>query len=82
MELLEDTTQFDYSVIFTTDYSTITTSVAIWLDDNTGNLSEEARTKAIEAAEASLLSELNLRPHYCDVKVMLDTYEGQIEVGN
>lgn len=81
MELLENTTVFDYSVTFTTNYSTITTSVSIWLDDNTGNLSEEARSKAIEAAEASLLSEFNFHVNWCDAKVLLDTYEGQIEAG-
>lgn len=45
---------YTYRVEFITDYQVIQTTVALMLDDNTGNTSDEAREQAIIEADASV----------------------------
>ena len=71
-----DLTQYEYQVTLVTDYSTITTGTALWLDDNQGNMSSEAREQAIKNAVAAIKDELGITGdlNYWDtqVKLLLD----------
>lgn len=77
---MKDLTQYEYKVTLVTDYCTITTGTALWLDDNQGNCSDEAREQAIKNAIAAIKDELGITSdtmNYWDseVKLILDDDE-------
>lgn len=68
--------EYDYNIIFTGNYWSLTTKISIDLDDTTGNLSDEARDLAIERASESISEELGIDPinfaHSINVALVLD----------
>lgn len=68
--------EYDYNVIFTGNYWSLTTKVSIELDENTGNLSDEAREQAIERASECISEEIGIDPtnfaHSMNVALVLD----------
>jgi hypothetical protein len=54
--------EYEYTVQFVGNYWVITTPVQIELDETEGNLSEEARDKAVEDADSLFLEELGISP--------------------
>ena len=75
--------EYDYNVIFTGNYWSLTTKVSIELDDTTGNLSDEAREQAIERASESMSGEIGIDPtniaHSINVALLLDDEEIWLE---
>jgi hypothetical protein len=75
--------EYDYNVIFTGNYWSLTTKVSIELDDTTGNLSDEAREQAIERASESMSEEIGIDPtnfaHSINVALLLDDEEIWLE---
>lgn len=72
--------EYEYEVTLVKDYLTITTGTALWLDDQQGNLSDEAREQAIKNAITNIKDELGITAdtlNYCDsqVKLILDDEE-------
>lgn len=68
--------EYDYNVIFTGNYWSLTTKISIELDENTGNLSDEAREQAIERASECISEEIGIDPtnfaHSMNVALVLD----------
>jgi len=68
--------EYDYNVIFTGNYWSLTTKISIELDENTGNLSDEAREQAIERASECISQEIGIDPtnfaHSMNVALVLD----------
>jgi hypothetical protein len=68
--------EYDYNVIFTGNYWSLTTKISIELDEHTGNLSDEAREQAIERASESISEEIGIDPtnfaHSMNVALVLD----------
>jgi hypothetical protein len=75
--------EYDYNVIFTGNYWSLTTRISIDLDDTTGNLSDEAREEAIDRAAGSIQEELGINPlafaHSTNVALLLDDEEIWLE---
>ena len=75
--------EYDYNVIFTGNYWSLTTRISIELDDTTGNLSDEAREQAIERASESMSEEIGIDPtnfaHSINVALLLDDEEIWLE---
>lgn len=71
--ITENVTQYEYVVTLVTDFSTITTGTALWLDDNQGNMSSEAREQAIKNAVGAIKDELGITGdlNYWDTQVKL-----------
>lgn len=72
---MSEETQYEYEVTIVTDYLTITTGTALWLDDQQGNLSSEARETAVNQAIKAIKDELGIRNldyNQTIVKLMLD----------
>jgi hypothetical protein len=71
--------EYDYNVIFTGNYWSLTTRISIDLDDTTGNLSDEAREEAIDRANEAIRGELGIDPinfaHSTNVSLLLDDEE-------
>jgi hypothetical protein len=69
-------TEYDYNVIFTGNYWSLTTKISIELDEHTGNLSDEAREQAIERASECISEEIGIDPsnfaHSMNVALVLD----------
>lgn len=69
-------TEYDYNVIFTGNYWSLTTKISIELDEHTGNLSDEAREQAIERASECISEEIGIDPtnfaHSINVALVLD----------
>jgi len=78
-----DTTEYDYNVIFTGNYWSLTTKISIDLDDTTGNLSDEARELAGDRANEAIREELGIDPinfaHSIHVSLVLDDEEISLE---
>jgi hypothetical protein len=70
---------YDYNVEFVGNYWVLTTKISVELDENTGNMSEEARDKAEYEANLSIRGELGIDPldfaHSCLVTLILDGEE-------
>ena len=68
--------EYDYNVIFTGNYWSLTTKVSIDLDDTTGNLSDDAREQAIERASECISEEIGIDPtnfaHSINVALVLN----------
>jgi hypothetical protein len=68
--------EYDYNVIFTGNYWSLTTRISIDLDEHTGNLSDDARELAIEQASESISGEIGIDPtnfaHSINVALVLD----------
>jgi hypothetical protein len=68
--------EYDYNVIFTGNYWSLTTKVSIDLDDTTGNLSDDAREQAIERASECISEEMGIDPtnfaHSINVALVLN----------
>jgi hypothetical protein len=75
--------EYDYNVIFTGNYWSLTTRISIELDDTTGNLSDDAREQAIERASESMSGEIGIDPtnfaHSINVALLLDDEEIWLE---
>jgi hypothetical protein len=75
--------EYDYNVIFTGNYWSLTTRISIELDDTTGNLSDEAREQAEERANEAIRGELGIDPinfaHSINVALLLDDEEIWLE---
>jgi hypothetical protein len=73
---MNDTKEYEYNVIFTGNYWSLTTKISIDLDDTTGNLSEEARELAENRANEAIREELGIDPinfaHSTNVALLLD----------
>ena len=71
--------EYDYNVIFTGNYWSLTTRISIDLDETTGNLSDEAREEAEERASEAIRQELGINPlafaHSTNVSLLLDDEE-------
>lgn len=71
--------EYDYNVIFTGNYWSLTTRISIDLDDTTGNLSDEARELAEDMANEAIRGELGIDPinfaHSTNVSLLLDDEE-------
>ena len=71
--------EYDYNVEFIGNYWVLTTKVSVELDENTGNMSETARERAEEEANAAIFGELGIDPlnhaHSCLVTLILDGEE-------
>lgn len=71
--------EYDYNVEFIGNYWVLTTRISIELDENTGNMSETARERAEEQANAAIFGELGIDPlnyaHSCLVTLILDGEE-------
>jgi hypothetical protein len=69
-------TEYDYNVIFTGNYWSLTTKISIELDEHTGNLSDEAREQAIERASECISEEIGIEPtnfaHSMNVALVLN----------
>jgi hypothetical protein len=78
----KNTTEYDYNVQFVGNYWVLTTKVSIELEDTVGNMSEEAKEKAVEFASNSILEELGIYPlnfaHSCLVTLVLKGEEHQL----
>lgn len=75
--------EYDYNVIFTGNYWSLTTRISIDLDDTTGNLSDEAREEALDRAAGAIQEELGINPlafaHSTNVALLLDNEEIWLE---
>lgn len=75
--------EYDYNVIFTGNYWSLTTRISIDLDDTTGNLSDEARELALDRASECISQELGIDPinfaHSSNVALLLDDEEIWLE---
>jgi hypothetical protein len=75
--------EYDYNVIFTGNYWSLTTRISIDLDDTTGNLSDDAREQAIERASERMSGEIGIDPtnfaHSINVALLLDDEEIWLE---
>ena len=71
--------EYDYNVIFTGNYWSLTTKISIDLDDTTGNLSDEARELALDRANEAIRGELGIDPlnfaHSTNVALLLEDEE-------
>jgi hypothetical protein len=76
-------TEYDYNVIFTGNYWSLTTRISIELDDTTGNLSDDAREEALDRAAGAIQEELGINPlafaHSSNVALLLDDEEIWLE---
>jgi hypothetical protein len=75
--------EYDYNVIFTGNYWSLTTRISIDLDEHTGNLSDEAREEALDRAAGAIQEELGINPlafaHSTNVALLLDDEEIWLE---
>ena len=75
--------EYDYNVIFTGNYWSLTTKISIDLDDTTGNLSDDARELAIERASECISEEIGIDPtsfaHSINVALVLDNEDIWLE---
>ena len=75
--------EYDYNVIFTGNYWSLTTRISIDLDEYTGNLSDEAREEAVDRAAGAIQEELGINPlafaHSSNVALLLDNEEIWLE---
>ncbi len=75
--------EYDYNVIFTGNYWSLTTKISIDLEDTTGNLSDEAREEALDRAAGAIQEELGINPlafaHSTNVALLLDNEEIWLE---
>ena len=75
--------EYDYNVIFTGNYWSLTTRISIDLDDTTGNLSDEARELAEDRANEAIRGELGIDPinfaHSTNVALLLEDEEIWLE---
>ena len=75
--------EYDYNVIFTGNYWSLTTRISIELDDTTGNLSDDAREEALDRAAGAIQEELGINPlafaHSTNVALLLDDEEIWLE---
>jgi len=75
--------EYDYNVIFTGNYWSLTTRISIDLDDTTGNLSDDARELALDRANEAIREELGIDPinfaHSIHVSLLLDDEEISLE---
>jgi hypothetical protein len=75
--------EYDYNVIFTGNYWSLTTRISIDLDDTTGNLSDDARELALDRANDAIREELGIDPinfaHSTNVSLLLDGEEIWLE---
>lgn len=75
--------EYDYNVIFTGNYWSLTTRISIDLEDTTGNLSDEAREEALGRASEAIRGELGIDPinfaHSTNVALLLDDEEIWLE---
>jgi len=71
--------EYDYNVIFTGNYWSLTTRISIDLDDTTGNLSDDARELAEDRANEAIRGELGIDPmnfaHSISVSLLLEDEE-------
>jgi hypothetical protein len=74
--------EYDYNVEFVGNYWSMITKVTIELDDNTGNMSEQARDSAEYEANLAILGEIGIDPlnfaHSCLVTLLLDGESHQL----
>lgn len=74
--------EYEYRVTMVVDYLTVTTNISLMLDDNTGNLSSEARDQAIIEADAAieydLGRKLSHRANEITVTLLLDDEEVEL----
>lgn len=77
--VMNELTEYEYTVTLVTDYSTITTGVSLWLSDTQDNLSPEAREAAIRDALIAIKNELGITGElqYCDANVKLIHLTGE-----
>ena len=75
--------EYDYNVIFTGNYWSLTTKISIYLDDTTGNLIDEAREEALDRANEAIRGEIGIDPinfaHSTNVALLLDGEEIWLE---
>ena len=75
--------EYDYNVIFTGNYWSLTTRISIDLEDTTGNLSDEAREEALDRAAGAIQEELGINPlafaHSTNVALLLNDEEIWLE---
>jgi hypothetical protein len=75
--------EYDYNVIFTGNYWSLTTRISIDLYDTTGNLSDETRELALDRANEAIRGELGIDPinfaHSTNVSLLLDGEEIWLE---
>ena len=75
--------EYDYNVIFTGNYWSLTTRISIDLDDTTGNLSDDAREEALDRAAGAIQEELGINllafAHSTNVALLLDNEEIWLE---
>lgn len=75
--------EYDYNVIFTGNYWSLTTRISIDLDEHTGNLSDDAREEALDRAAGAIQEELGINPlafaHSTNVALLLDNEEIWLE---
>jgi hypothetical protein len=75
--------EYDYNVIFTGNYWSLTTKISIELEEETGNLSDDAREEAIDRAAGSIQEELGINPlafaHSTNVALLLEDEEIWLE---
>lgn len=75
--------EYDYNVIFTGNYWSLTTRISIDLDEHTGNLSDEAREEALDRAAGAIQEEIGINPlafaHSSNVALLLDNEEIWLE---
>jgi hypothetical protein len=80
---MNDTKEYEYNVIFTGNYWSLTTKISIDLDDTTGNLSEEARELAENRANEAIREELGIDPinfaHSTNVALVLENEDIWLE---
>jgi hypothetical protein len=71
--------EYDYNVTFVGSYWTLVTKVSINIDENIGNVSEEARELAMSEADRHITGELGISPlnfaHSCLVMLELEGEE-------
>ncbi len=71
--------EYDYNVEFVGNYWVLTTKISVELDDTVGNMSETARERAEEQANAAIFGELGIDPlnyaHSCLVTLILEGEE-------
>ena len=70
--MLKEYTQYNYTITLVSDYFSATTRVTLDLDDNTGNLSDEARDRAITEAYEIMENELGKTTNWKDAEVVLN----------
>ena len=75
--------EYDYNVIFTGNYWSLTTKISIDIDDTTGNLSDDSRELALDRANEAIRGELGIDPinfaHSTNVALLLDDEEIWLE---